>query len=255
VKRIDFIKPADEPRYGRRMSFEEDLDFRSFLNSSDWVETERAFMLDPKSEAAGEPTLAAQGDYQSDVAPLRFGRVLTRAETVTAEEPLILMPAPNVKPVRLATQGGWRRREGFPEARGWLFRRGPSDGWQVSLRPSAIGYAIYLRTRATHAGHGLRAPATPRGALDGLHRDHPKNHPAYGHEHDYVLVDAGEDAASSYVVELLIAPELGAAKRLAVKAAYRDLHLPQVHAPPSSFRWLRIRPTAEVVFGDASVTI
>jgi hypothetical protein len=85
------IRPTDEPSYGRRLSSEMDADFRAFLNSSTWDEPERRRMLDPWHFSAWEPTLACQGDYQGAVAPLRFGRGLTQAETEQAALPLVFL--------------------------------------------------------------------------------------------------------------------------------------------------------------------
>jgi hypothetical protein len=237
------IKPDDDPQHGRRLNWHEDLDFRSFLNSSDWVEPDHEFALDPRHQAGGEPTLACQGDYASDVSPLRFGRVLTEIETEQAALPLIVAPEPPppparpfAKPVRISTQGGWERRGGFAQCRGRLFRsHGSKYEWRVSLRPSPWGYVVYLRTveRVFHDGR-TGPPLTPLGALNDSSWDRRQTDP------DYALVDAGE---SAYIPELLFVPTLAAAKQLAVKCAWQYVRpLPQQHPPPLSFRWMRIRP-------------
>jgi hypothetical protein len=250
VKATKFAKPIDPPQYGRRMNFYDDMDFRQILIGSDWVEADREFMLDPRHEAAREPTLACQGDYQGAVSPLRFGRVLSEAETAQAALPLIIMAGPHAKPVRIATQSHWRRREGFSQGCGqWIRSCGSEFEWQVSLRPAAFGYAVYLRTFSRPCATGAVAePLVPLGARGGLHRDRqPQEH----EPHDYVLVAAGDDG-SAYMAELLLVPSLSAARRLAMKAAWRDLRpFPQAHAPPASMRWLRIHPWREIVFGAA----
>jgi hypothetical protein len=112
------------------MHVDNDPDFHEFMFGWDWCGPERELALDPWHFAADEPTLAAQGDYQADVSPLAFGRVLSEAEDYEAAAPLVLMPGPNAldpartfpKPTRIAIRGHWRRREGFNEAWGRLVR-------------------------------------------------------------------------------------------------------------------------------------
>jgi hypothetical protein len=253
---LRLTKPADPPQYGRRMHVGNDPDFHEFMFGWDWCEPEREFGLDPWQFAADEPMLAAQGDYQADVSPLTFGRVLSEAEDGEAAAPLVLMPGPNAldpartfpRPTRLAIRGHWRRREGFNEAWGRLFRsHGSEYEWHVSLRPAPFGYAIYLRTYAGRYANGRAAPPlNPLGTLSGLHRE---RQPERALQHDYVLVDAGEGCAHQYVCQVVFVPTLKAAKALAVKAAWRDLRpFPQAHAPTAAFRWLRVLPWREIVF-------
>jgi hypothetical protein len=237
------IKPDDDPpAYGRRLSWNGDIDFREFLTGSGWDEPDRADALDPRRWSAREPTLAAQGNYQGAVSRLRFGRVLTRSETEQAALPLVLeaVAGSSVRPIRVATRSGWRRRQSFSQGMGTWIRSHGSE-WRVRLREFALGYCIYLRT---HPG-----TLAPIGALDGLHRDHSSNE--RGEQQDYVLVDAGNEEASAYVCEVLFVPSLTAAQRLAMKCGWRDLRpVPQRHPPPASFRWLKIHPWREIALGE-----
>jgi hypothetical protein len=247
---MDRIDVSGGPQYGQRLNVHEDPDLRAFMDAGDWPA--RASLLTSRQKDA-EPTLSRQGDYASGVAPLRFAKVSSEAETIEAGNPLILVPEPPpsgrsyTRPVRIDTQKRWRRRGGYEQARGQWFRR--HGEWQVSLRESPWGWLSYLRCYVLRGHDGAAIePFAPIGAL---------NEPKRNRQHDdadYVLVDVGADGEGAYVPELLFVPEIKAAKTLATKMAWRDLHplIRQAHAPPSSFRWLRVYPWSELVAAAAS---
>jgi hypothetical protein len=241
------------------MHAETDGAFHSFL-FYDGLEAhgdDRKWALDPSMPEASLPILACQGDYASAISPLRLGRFLNEDEEQDARLPFVVQGGPRAH--RFAVTNGWKRRESMSQAIGEIFRSSQSHGcWNVSLRPFEVegetaGWAIYLRRfRDALSLKGELTDEPHPGAPPWTASSGGFLNPSWA---DYLLVDAGDNATHAYACEVLFAPTVQSAKSLAVKAAWRDLNShPRVtfkHPVDQRFRWLRLRPWREIMFGDS----